>query len=176
MRLEWENVAISIVRLPIFYIAPLNGKAPLAGGSISTAYPLPSVSSSDFTIIFEYLRTLEDVGSLEVLDIFFEAAYQCIGNGEIRFQLSGDGGQTFTTMGQATFNNPPPIPVIDSFFGAGIWVPIVESGDNKLVIRCQTRAISGTVDTILFNFAPSTAPFFVAESDLTILYRKRVLF
>lgn len=184
MRLRWENVAISIVYLPIYFTAPLNGtngKSPLTAGSTSASFTLPSVSSSEFTTIFEYARTLEDIGSLEVLDIYLGAAFKCTGNGYIRFQVSGDGGQTFVTMAETS--TPTLLPP-DSFSGAGSWIPLVESGDNKLIIRCQTRATPGPVSTVLYDnslviFSIPLPPFLLftsIDSRLDILYRKKVLF
>lgn len=186
MRLLWENAAISTVYYFVFFAAPLNDISPLTGGIVSTPTQLQSISSGDFATIFEYARTLEDIGSLEMLDIFFSTTFICAGDGEIRFQLSGDGGQTFTTIAGETFNNGPPVPLPtpisqelpiplpphDFFFGSGLWLPFIESGDNKLVIRCQTRANVGTVDTWIYDYNFDE----LIDSEISIVYRKKVLF
>jgi hypothetical protein len=203
MRLQWENAAISTVYYFVFFTAPLNSKAPLfdktplPGGIVATPFkltPLGGITSTDYTTIFEYKRTLEDIGSLEMLNIFFAITFICAGHGYIRFQLAGDGGpvdSSFTTIAEADFNYPYPypnpqpapipqeppthLPAHDIFYGSGLWLPFIESGDNKLVIRCQVKTVD-PIDTPVDTWIYDTNFDDGIDSELDIVYRKKVLF
>jgi len=118
----------------------------------------------DYQTMFLFQHRVEDVGFLEVLSIFFGAVFYYNGNGSIRWQISGDGGSTFVTIAEGSFNVA--ILTQDVISGSGLWITSIEPGNNKLQVRMQVKsALGGAVSTFIDD-----------RSAMILAYRKKVLF
>lgn len=164
MKLRKLSKAISVNYAEIEFTSPLQGSSPLTTGTPfgSNLFLLPSVSNNTYTTILSGSYKIEDVGNLEVIDIRLFVDFYYLGNGSIRCQLSGDGGNTWETCGQGNFNVAGW--TFDAFLGDGMWIPSIQSGDNKYQFRLQTLANAGTVWIYVFD-----------DIGTIIHYRKKVL-
>lgn len=124
---------------------------------------LPDVSDSNYTTILSNSYKVEDVGFVEVLSMALVLDWLIKGNGQWRWQISGNGGNTWTTITEITDNQPAFLEYNRG--GAGLWISSIDVGTNKLQIRLQARAIAGTVNTQIFD----------TLSYVRLLYRKWVL-
>lgn len=129
----------------------------------ATPFRLPDVTSTDYTTIFQVNYRLEDVGFLEIRDITLDLNQDVIGNGQFRWQISGDGGTTFNTMIESLVFNVTAWTSKDSF-RAGTWITQADAGDNKFQIRMQAKVVAGIVNNRIFD-----------SSTVSIRYRKKVL-
>lgn len=163
MNLRNLNKSVSIVQIAIDLVASINGALTITGGTITKAFSLPDVTSTEYQNVFAVSYKLEDVGSIEVLSIFFLGVFQYNGNGSLRWQISGDGGNTFVTIGEGSFNVG--VLTADAMSGVGLWITSISPGDNKLKIRMQAKAAAGTVQTTIRN-----------DTAMILVYRKKVLF
>jgi len=146
------------------------------GTSVLTAgtavlFPLADVTDTNYVTVFQATLGLEDVGILQVLSLFVDLFWQVKGDGNTRWQLSGDGGLSFISIEtSAIFHFPGFIDVERG--GAGTWLSdFVQSGvdiltgDNKFVIRLQARVDVGgnTVSSKLDD-----------RSFLSLQYRRKI--
>lgn len=166
MNLKPLDKAISLSYLAFDITASLQGTAPYTAGTLpgEFEYSLSNIISNDFTTVFSESYKVEDVGNIEVFDIYIYILMTFKGDGSVRVQLSGDGGNTWTIppCAQGNFNNVGFIQ--DSFLGSGEWLSNIQPGNDKLQIRIQLLANSGTVETTIFN-----------ASIMELIYRKKVL-
>lgn len=131
----------------------------------ATPFRVPDVTSTVYTTVFQNTYRLEDIGFLEVQDLVAISYQDVLGNGQLRLQISGDGGITFTTImetaifGVAAWTS-------QNAQGGGIWVSQINPGDNKLFLRMQTRA------DVLGNTAKARI---YDSSNIIVRYRKKVL-
>lgn len=121
-------------------------------------------TDTDYHTVFLFQHRVEDVGSLDVLSILFGAFFSYIGNGSIRWQISGDGGTTFVTIAEGSFNVG--VFTNDIVFGSGLWITSIQPGNNKLQIRMQVKSTLGGV----------VSTFIEDDSAIFLTYRKKVLF
>lgn len=164
MKSGYLDKAISLAYLEYDITASLQGTDVFAAGSTPgyTEYTLDDVSSNQFTTVFLVPYRVEDVGSIEVISIFLQLDFTLKGNGSIRWQISGDGGSNWVTCAQGDFNNPDFVE--DFFLGSGVWISNIDPGNNKLQLRMQILANSGTINSTIFDY-----------SILELTYRKKVL-
>lgn len=167
MKLRTAITSITIVRTTYDPVASLRGTGALTGASEVFGSPtIPDVTSNQFTTIFTKSYRVEDIGNLEVLDLGVTFVANLKGDGEIRLQISGNGDvdANYVTIYQAGPTGFPLIFIPIDSNGAGYWITSIQPGDNKLSIRLQARAISGTVSTQIDD-----------RTSIFIVYRKKVL-
>lgn len=164
MKLKFSNKSISVNYAEIEFTTALQGTTPLTPGSPwgTNIFLLPGVNVNVFTTILSGSYKLEDIGTLDVMDIRLSVQFYYLGDGSIRFQLSGDGGTTWVTCGQDNFNVGAW--TFDAFYGSGMWLPSIQSGNNKFQFRLQTLANAGIVWIYIID-----------NSSTIIQYRKKVL-
>lgn len=121
-------------------------------------------SDTNYHTAFLFQQRVEDVGFLEVLTIFIGVFFWYIGKGSIRWQISGDGGTTFVTIAEGSFD----VGVVtqDVASGSGLWITSIQPGDDKLQVRMQVKTALGGPVTV----------FIEDDSAIFITYRKMVLF
>jgi len=121
-------------------------------------------TDTNYHTVLLFQCRVEDVGSLEVLEIRHITHFQYKGNGSVRWQISGDGGNNFVTIAEGSFNVG--VLTSSSAEGFGLWITSIQTGDNKLQIRFQVKsALGGVVST------------FIEDTSATgFTYRKKVLF
>lgn len=165
MQTRIQNAILPIQGLDPDFTASLQGDIPLTPGLdlVDYSYPLSSISDPTFQTIFSVSYSIEDVGSLEMISFGVNIYFEYNGNGSLRWQISSDGGTTWVTFAAGDFNVA--ISNLDVFQGGGRWIENIQPGSNKLQIRLQTLASSGTVDFILLG-----------GSYFTLFYRKKLLF
>lgn len=163
MRLININKSASVNQIIYDFLVQLQGTIAITGGTITKAFSLPDVTSTDYQNVFAVSYRVEDVGNIEVMSIFFLAVFQYNGNGSVRWQISGDGGQTFSTIGEGSFNVG--VLTADAISGTGLWITNIQPGDNKLQLRMQAKVVAGTVSTTIRN-----------DSAMILVYRKKVVF
>lgn len=169
VRLRTAIVSVSNVILPLDIISfgrskgVLNTSNDISTPFSATPFRVTDVTSAVYTTVFQNTYKLEDVGFLEVQDIFATLNQDVLGNGQLRWQLSGDGGTTFSTVVETAVFNVTAWTQQNSV-GGGIWASQINAGDNKLQLRMQTRAVAGTVKSRIFD-----------SSTVSVRYRKRVL-
>ena len=123
-------------------------------------------TDTSYHTVFLFQHRVEDVGSLEVMTIFFGAFFSYNGYGSIRWQISGDGGITFVTIAEGSFTVGTVVFTNDVVSGSGLWITSIQPGDNKLQIRMQVKSTSGGV----------VSTFIEDDSAIFLTYRKKVLF
>lgn len=160
--LSWTDTAIKQSDPDNLPVSPGRGIAWSPNGEFLTV--TRDNSNTSYQTLFLFQHRVEDVGSLEVLSIFFAAYFRYNGNGSIRWQISGDGGITFVTIAEGSFN----VVVLtqDLISGSGLWITSIQPGDDKLQVRMQVKsAVGGTVSTFIED-----------DSAMILTYRKKVLF
>lgn len=125
---------------------------------------LPNVTNNIYTTILSNSYRVEDVGFIETLSMFVSFGWNMLGNGQWRWQISGDGGTTWVTVADITTNESP-----FQVEGAGTWISSIQTGDDKFQVRFQARAVTGTVSTAIFDVRISG----LADSFITLIYEKR---
>ena len=168
VRLINRNNAVSLMYISYGVGSSLQGTTPIDPSPWSFSfgyliYPLPSVSSNQYTTILTNVYSIEDVGNIELIDIGLLGDFIYRGNGLMRWQISGDGGDTWSTMSEGSFNTG--ILTEDYIVASGLWISEIQPLENKLQLRIQGLANVGTADFMLYN-----------DSRLFITYRERILF
>lgn len=165
VRLKTAITSVTISQVFYDLLASTRGTGVLTGASQVFGSPtIPDVSSNQFTTIFTQTYRVEDVGNLEVLNLVVSLRADGKGNGEWRWQISGNGDidANYVTVLTASLNVGI-FTGIDSA-GAGFWITSIQPGNSKLAIRLQARAVSGTVNTQIDD-----------RTTIILLYRKKVL-
>lgn len=108
---------------------------------------LPDVTSNNYQTIFTYSIGFEDVGIISVFSLFFDLRWSVNGNGATRWQISGDGGITFTTITEILFNVG--VLTAQRRQGSGLWITSFNTGNDKFQVRLQAKANAGTVNTTI---------------------------
>lgn len=117
-------------------------------GNINIA--LSDVSNNQYETVFSYATGVEDIGLIEVFSINLNLyLYTIKGNGSIRFQFSGDGGDTWHSAVENDFDYAVPTAIFYS--GPGKWLSSINVGDNQLQMRLQIKANIGTITDIALN-------------------------
>lgn len=147
MRIQPAIRSISTMRIEYNMVTYLRGNNPVT--SYFTAFTLPSVSSNQYETILINKYRIEDKGFIEVFEINVGFVWACFNNGQWRWQVSGDGGNTWATITEASANDPTGITAYAR--GAGTWLSSIETGDDKFQVRLQARAIAGTVSTDIYE-------------------------
>lgn len=168
------NTAVDVFFDHALTTAPeLGGATPaIDQPSLFPLVPL-NVSSTTFETILLETFGLESVGIINVGDMFatiftVHGSTSPLMAGEIRFDISGDGGQNFKKVFQQAVTvipnlfPPPPFLNIAIGSGAGRWLGHINVGDNQLQLRLSARS-SGPVP-----FATQIVP----ESAISFVYRK----
>lgn len=149
------KTAISTISETIFrsdLAASLRGTSPLTihdAFGTATNFNLPDVTSGDYTTVFQRNFSIEDVGLIEILTIRINIRTRVNGNGAIRWQISGNGGNTFVTFIESTFNVGVFTNITRNSYG--LWITSIDTGNNKLQFRLQAKATAGTVSTQLVD-------------------------
>lgn len=162
VKLKTAVTSVTISQVVYDLLASTRGTGVLTGAS--EVFNLPDVSSNQFTTIFTNTYRVEDVGNLEVLDLAVSLVANGNGNGEWRLQISGNGDidANYVTVATPILNVGIFTPIDTS--GAGFWITSIQTGNSKLAIRLQARAVSGTVNTQIDD-----------RTNIFLLYRKKVL-
>lgn len=163
MRLDYLNKSISTALRFYDLLASLRDAATIPAGQTNANFDMVDVTATEYQTLFTAKYFLEDVGSIEVLDLRLSAFFSEKGNGSLRWQISGDGGITFLTMAEGSFNQVGFL--ADNAFASGVWLSTIEPGTDKLQIRFQAKAVAGIVSTKIND-----------GSTFRICYRKKVLF
>lgn len=145
--------------------ASLRGTNPTDHTGTSASFDLPDVSNNTYTTIFSRSYDIEDIGIINVLNITLNLDVKSKGDGSIRFQISGDGGNTWTTGVEESFNYA----VLTSLSrnGSRLWITRIDTGDDKLQIRIQTLANVGTVSTLLIDSSSMLLQYRQSTSTIT---------
>lgn len=138
-----------------YLAAALRGTSPITAHATfypayTTLFPLPDTINPAYEDILLEKFGIEDVGLIEVLDIYADIRIRVKGNGAIRWQISGIGGgddSNWTTFVQVTFN----VGAFTSLtrMGSGTWISSINTGNDQLQIRLQALANVGTVNTVI---------------------------
>lgn len=143
-----------------------------------TLFTLPTVSSPAFETILLETFGLESVGIINVEDMFItiftvHGSTSPLMTGEIIFDLSGDGGQTFVKVFQQVVTVTPNPPLFIPPFlgaticsGAGTWLEHINVGDGQLQLRLKARNLGP------IPFATQIDPI----SAVNFIYRKSAIF
>lgn len=161
MKLKTPITSITMLDSIYDMAASVRGTGVLTG-SVETLN-LPNVTSNIYTTILSNSYRVEDVGFIEMLSMFTALGWNMLGNGQWRWQVSGDGGTTWVTLTEVTSNTGVFTTVNRG--GAGLWLSSIDIGANKFHVRFQTRAVAGTVSTQILD----------TSSFIRLLYRKKVL-
>lgn len=164
MRLINLNKSSSIVAIAYDLLPAVRGTGRILGGAAVTVFTMVNVTALNYQTVFLMQHRVEDVGSLEVMSILFGAFFFYNGNGSIRWQISGDGGSTFVTIAEGSFNVG--VNTADLVFGSGLWITSIQPGDNKLQVRMQVKSTLGGI----------VSTFIEDDSIIFLTYRKKVLF
>lgn len=130
-------------------------------GIAHSSYSLSPVTDNTYQTIFSISFTIEDIGLIEILNLSIDLYFSYQGDGSLRFQISGDGGNNWKTVGENSFNVG--VMTDGTISGTGQWITSIQSGDNKLRIRLQTLANAGVVNINLGS-----------PSNIDLSYRKKV--
>lgn len=161
MKLETPTISITVLDTIYDMAASVRGTGVLT--LTGERLDLADVTNSEYETILSNSYRVEDVGSIEVIAMFVILDWYIKGNGQWRWQISGDGGTTWVTITEVTDNQ-----VAFTEYqrgGAGLWLSSIDVGTDKLQVRLQARAVSGTVSTQVVD----TGNF------VRFLYRKWVL-
>jgi len=158
--------AITTITATFAIIRPaaiLRGTNPIAihDGS-QEVFDLPDVSSNVYTTILLSSLAVEYVGILETVAIELGLIIVVNGNGLIRWQISGDGGNNWSTISDRSFNYVVFTPISD--IGTGTWLTTINTGNNQLQLRLQALANVGIVSTKLAE-----------DSAVEIEYRQKIV-
>ena len=156
----WTDTPVKLADPASLPLSPGRGIAWSPNGEFLTV----ARNSTDYQTLFLFQVRVEDVGFLEVMSTLFGAFFRYNGNGSIRWQISGDGGITFVTIAEGSFN----VGVLtnDLVFGSGLWITSIQPGDNKFQIRMQVKSTSGGV----------VSTFIEDDTIIFLTYRKMVIF
>jgi len=153
----------SINYIPVAYVF-YDIVAETRGSGVLTDYyeyfTLEGVSSTDYQTVFIAKYTVEDIGFIDIYDIFAYLSVFVINQGSLRWQISGDGGNTWTNIYSHDF-------IVGGLYetvGSGLWITSLDVGTDKLQIRLQMKK-TGVYDTF-GNIGD--------WSYITISYRKKV--
>lgn len=164
MRLINLNKSASIVAIAYDLLASVRGTEAITGGTAFKNFPMVDVTSLTYQTVFLFQVRVEDVGFLEVMSTLFGAFFRYNGNGSIRWQISGDGGSTFVTIAEGSFNVG--VLTSDLVFGSGLWITSIQPGDNKFQIRMQVKSTLGGI----------VSTFIEDDTIIFLTYRKMVIF
>lgn len=132
------------VFLPFEVYAKANGDKVLVdpGAGNPSITLLGTTSSTTFEPVFTAKYTIDTEGIIDIGEIRFDVitfnGFNTGLNAESIYQISGDGGQTFTDVTTA-INSTQGIETI----GQGKWIDNVEIGLDKLQIRVLGRSTDG---------------------------------
>ena len=127
--------------------------------TVKEALLLNNVTSNDYVTVHSIITQLENIGVNNLLYVNFNLNWNVTGQGSARWQISGDGGTTWNTITEVlNFNHGTSTSYLR--LGAGEWITTVDNGDDKLQVRFQIKATSGTVNSELID-----------DSFMTILNR-----
>lgn len=112
---------------------------------------LPNVSNTEYTTIYFKSFGIEDIGLISLHYISVSTNLSVLGNGSVRWQLSGDGGTTFVTTTERSFNFGAFTTI--SLFGSGTWIQSILAGHNQFQMRLQAKVVAGTVNTKISDSA-----------------------
>lgn len=146
--------AIGVIAANVFiydFAAPLRNGSPLTGST--AVFDLPDVTSLTYQTVFAMAMDVEDVGSIDILSLFVDFRWQIKGKGQTRWQVSGDGGNTFVDIHQSAPFDTLGIFVPIERAGTGTWITSINHGQNQFIIRLQALVTSGTVSTKLDDFS-----------------------
>lgn len=144
MKIEQFIESINIENITYHLLSKYLGNTPLTTGEFDEYISLGSITSNTYQTILLDMHTVESVGNTEILTLYLYTSLAYNGDGSIRFQISGDGGLTWVTIAEGSFNVA--IETSDWFGGPGAWLTQISSGTNKLQIKMEALANSGTVD------------------------------
>lgn len=163
MKLKPRNTSTSQTQLQLFPLSATLGTSAIPGGTSARSANMPDVTNNQYQTVFQIFYRVEDIGFLEILDLFLNLFFTYNGNGSLRWQISGDGGSTWITVGEGSFN----VVVVTAgrIYAVGSWLSSIQVGDNKLGLRLQVLANSGTVATQIRD-----------DTRIFVVYRKKVLF
>lgn len=161
MKLKTPITSITVLDSIYDMAASLRGVGVLTG--LGEILNLPDVSSNLYTTILSNSYRVEDVGFIEMLSMFVTFGWNMLGNGQWRWQASGDGGTTWVTLTEVTSNTG--VFTFVNRGGTGLWLSSIDIGANKFQVRFQAIAVAGTVSTQISD----------TTSFITFLYRKKVL-
>lgn len=155
--------SISTVRVAYNIASPLRGTNVLTG--VGGSFALSDVTSNVFQTLLLNKYRIEDIGFVKVFEIKIKFVWNIGGNGQWRWQVSGDGGTTWVTVADIT-TNVTPLQVE----GAGTWISSIQTGDDKFQVRLQARAVAGTVSTQIYDIESFLG---IGRSFIELKYEKR---
>ena len=127
-------------------------------------FSLENVSSTNYQTVFIAKYTVEDIGFIDIEDVFTHMAVFVKNAGSFRWQISGNGGNTWTAICENNFDVGSAGNLYETA-GSGLWITSLDAGTDKLQIRLQIKK-TGSSD-IISKIADG--------SYITISYRRKVL-
>lgn len=128
---------------------------------VNTYLDLASTTNNSYGTIFINKYSVEDIGIIEVISVEVDVGILVKGNGSIRWQISGDDGNTWVSFIERAFN----VGVFASLIrvGRGMWITSINTGINQLQIRLQSLANAGTVNVKIGD-----------PSEMLVVYRQKI--
>ena len=123
---------------------------PLRGTNVLTQsderLALADVTDGNYTTVHSISSQLEPDGVNNLFYVYVYLDWYVSGKGSMRWQISGDGGDTWVTVTEdIDFNE---VGLTNYFrYGSGEWITSVSNGDNKLQLRFQVKASEGTISS-----------------------------
>lgn len=136
------------MKLKTIIISPTIGTIDVDLGQLigTTNVLLPSATETNIdttsSLVYENMYTAKytvDVsGSITVTNIRLDITTDNSANGQSKFQISGDGGNTFVDMTDDTT-----VGLVNIFTDVGKWITNIQTGDDKLQFRILGRSTDG---------------------------------
>jgi len=142
-------------------LGQLNSATLLPIGSTGFEYfTVGTTTNAVFEPLYTATYTIDTNGKIIVVMIDLLIYSNNSANGESKLQVSGDGGLTFVDV-----TNTIPTGLAQARVGAGLWIPEIQTGPDKLQFRVVGRSTNGALATIQIR----------TYSDIRLVINKKII-
>jgi len=142
-------------------LGQLNSATLLPIGSTGFEYfTVGTTTNAAFEPLYTAKYTIDTNGKIIVVMIDLLMYSNNSANGESKLQVSGDGGLTFVDV-----TNTIPTGLAQARVGAGLWIPEIQTGPDKLQFRVVGRSTDGAPATIQVR----------TYSDIRLVINKKII-